>query len=281
MEKQTFGNVFFAEFSRIIRKPSMLIAYALFAFAAIVGADLVHSLMVSAVDMAQDQMDPATAAESMALLTPNPNVLYTTLEGCAGIMVWVAALYCIARVCIEHNDTLVRAELIVVPNRTRLFFARLLAWVCASGLLLLAAQLLCLGYTLAVHGSYITDFGLNGAYLAGSLLLPWVCGLCVVALCFGLATLVRSAALSMIAYFCLASVLSTVLSGVAGMLPQPLCTVVQVFSDSMLGNSLGITMGVTAQLEGPYYLMAWGGMIVWTVGLIVLAFVRFKKSYSN
>ena len=129
---QGFGSVFSAEMKRVVFKPKRLITASIFAIAAI----LLFVGVSAVIDWGANEM-ANQGAEGSAELGSMPaflgfNTPLSLISFCFGI-------YAAAFAARDYNDGTIMATLLLVPDRARLFLARLLPWVVLTAVFSLLA----------------------------------------------------------------------------------------------------------------------------------------------
>ncbi len=265
MNNQSFSNVFFAEIRRIVARKKAIIFMFIFAVASAVLA-LVSTL---ALKWTADEMlkNAGEGIGQVAVSVPD----FIGFGMPFGFMTFFIGIMCVSSIARDYSDGTIRAFLNVVPNRIRLYTARLLMWVFIAFL----SGLLALALITLMHLPYATsqpDFFING--------MMSVLAYCLtVAMAYGIATIIRKGSLGVLVFICLQMLIPTILGGVSNFVPASFQTLFKFLSNAFPGSATEAFFSVTSKAGGdtPLFIFDIVMVFAWTALLIIVGFAVFKK----
>ncbi len=155
-------------------------------------------------------------------------------NGFLSMSYFLLGVYTVCSVAREHEDGCVLATLSVVPNRLRLYAARLAAW---SLLTICAGAIGYIAFFLAAAPFQENPFGgVDAAELASGFALSMVKCAFTAVLCFSIGTMLRRVGLGLVVYFALDAIGAMLLSLACISLPDATAGVVSKISDALPGS---------------------------------------------
>ena len=261
MSKQRFGSVFSAEMKRVVFKPKRLLVVVIFTVVTI----LVFIGMSAAVDwsvsVAAEQGIPLDEAPPAFLGFATP---LSFLSFCLGI-------YAASFSARDFNDGTIMATLLAVPNRTRLFFARMLPWVVLSIIVSLIAfgviGVIGIGKAGADQTTFIAIQGILAVISAAfTTIIGFCCG-----------NITKKGSLSVLLFLALFFLLPAVLGMAGGFGPDFLQEVVKWINIALPGNSFAAILNIYPLDQAVFETWASLGIsIAWVAGGSILSLALFK-----
>ncbi len=265
MNNQSFGNVFKAEIKRILaNKRTLIFMFAFSVFAAIM------AYVATVVDkwIAEEMIKSAgEGADQVTLSIPD----FSGFGLPFGFMTFFIGIMCVSSIARDYSDGTIRAFLNVVPNRIRLFTARLLMWVCIAFL----SGLLALILIALFHMSYVTshpDFFFEGIMSVLAYCL-------IVAISYGIATIIRKGSLGVMIFICLQMLIPMILIEVSSFVPPSFQTLFKFLSNAFPGSASEAFFGAASRMnyDMPLFIFDIVMVLAWTALLLIAGFFVFKK----
>ncbi|MBE6473678.1 MAG: hypothetical protein E7Z99_08990 [Coriobacteriaceae bacterium] len=263
--KQGLGAAFAAEMKRVVFKPQRLIAATVFAAAAV----LVYMGATAVVDWTVNEA-ASSGFDANGELASIPSFL--GYDASLSLISFCFGIYASAFSARDYNDGTILSTLLLVPNRGRLFAARMLPWV------LLTAAFSFVAFT-AIGVMGVQRVGFDAAmpiFIQG--LLATVASVLTAMVGFCCGTVTKRGSLSVFLFLGLFFLLPTVLGMVGGFGPEFLQTIVEGIDLAMPGNAFGGLLSMVP-LSGATTetWISLGVSIAWAVGSTVLAYALFKS----
>ena len=261
--KQGFGSALSAEMKRVVFQPRRLITATIFAAAAIL-------LFVGATALV-DWGNNAAASGEIEGVEPIAIPAFIGFDMSLSLISFCFGIYASAFVARDYNDGTVMASLLAVPNRGRLFLARLFPWVLLTAVfsLLAFAVVGALGINRAGTGE-ATIIVLQGLLATVSSVFTGIVGFCCGAI-------TKKGSLSVLLFLALFFLIPTVASAAGGFGPEFLQTIMNGINQAMPGNALAALIGIVP-LDGATAdtWISLGVSIAWVVGTPILSYALFK-----
>lgn len=262
--KQKFGFALSAEMKRVALKPKRLITASIFALAAVglfMGVTAVTEWTVNYA--ASEGLEGASELGSMSAFL-GFGMSLSLISFCFGI-------YASAFSARDFNDGAVLSSLLVVPNRARLFVARLLPWVFLSAVFSLAAFAVIAGIGISRAGAdQATTIVLQGLLATVGSVFTAIVGFCC-------GTITKKGSLSVFLFLGLFFLLPTLVGMASGFGPDILQTIMKGVDAAMPGNAFGRLLGIVPLGDATVDTwIALGVSLAWAIGSPVLAYVLFK-----
>ena len=251
--QQNFINILQAEFLRLFYKGAVKILAILLAVSAVIFI----GLTISSFDIMEGSLGQVNVANQYLSL------LYV-----------VIGIYIVCSVSREHEDKTTLASLMAVPDRTKLFIARITAWT------LLAIATGALGYIVGFVALVPFQSKLVGSVVLSELAAGFGLSLVKCAftgiLCFSIATIFRRVGLGLLVYLVLELIGAMLIGMVAPMMPE---TIANIFAEvnKALPNSLMTALtasGEEASKEMPRVAIT---IVAWAVVSVGASFAVFQK----
>lgn len=186
----------------------------------------------------------------------------------------VIGIYIVCSVSREHEDNTTLGTLMIVPNRSRLFAGRMVAWIVFALIAGLA------GYIIALLAMFPFQEHISGEIVMSDLAEGISFSLFKLAftavICFSIGTIFRRVGFGLIVYLTLELIGGMIISSVAGMMPEDVANIF-IEINKLLPNSLSSALtSHPTDAEGGI-LKPLIGMIAWMGVLGAGAFAIFKK----
>ena len=257
--RQGFFSVFASEFKRTFLRPKALIFIVLFILAAFGSFAGTMALMKMAADVAAESGEAiATTSSFLGFGIP-----LSLLSLCFGV-------YAASFSARDYNDGTLLASLLIVPNRGRLFVARLLPWIIIS----LASSAIAFALCMLISLSDINDM----VNVLGQLGLSSVSCMCSTILGFCCGTITKRGAISVLLYLGLAMILGTAVSAASMAVPENFQFLAEAINAAIPGNAFSHMVNILSPAtEGDNSaLIACIVSAVWAIGLPIVSFILFK-----
>ena len=262
---QSFGSVFLAETRRVVLKPKRLIIAGIFAVVSI----LVFMGATAVLDWGAATAANTEGMEEAASVIPTflgYDLPLSFLSFCFGI-------YAASFAARDYNDGVILSTLLRVPNRLRLFLARLLPWVAFSFVFSLVAFMVIAVLSIGrVDSGQIVFVCLEGLLAAVGVMFTTILGFCC-------GSLTKKGSLSVILFLGLFFIIPAVLSMVGGFGPEIVQKIVEYVDKVMPGSAFGALpqlAPVTGTIE-TNTLIELAISFVWVIGVSTLSYILFKK----
>ena len=262
--KQGFGSVFSAEMKRVALKPRRIITGAIFAVAAVI----LFIGMTAVLDWGANEVSNqgVEGAESFGTLPA-----FLGFGAPLALISFCFGIYAAAFAARDHNDGTIRATLLLVPDRIRLFLARMLPWV------VLAAAFSFLTFAVIA----VIGIGRAGAGEAATIvlqgLLATVSSVFTVIVGFCCGTVTKRGSLSVFLFLGLFILIPMVVGMASGFGPDILQAIVKGIDHAMPGVAFGALPDILPLAKATTDTwISLGVSLVWAIGAPVVSCILFK-----
>lgn len=262
--KQGFGSVFSAEMRRVALKPRRIITCAVFAVAAVV----LFIGMTAVLDWGANEVSNqgVEGAESLGALPA-----FLGFGAPLSLISFCFGIYAAAFAARDHSDGTIRATLLLVPDRIRLFLARMLPWV------VLAAAFSFLAFAvIAVIGIGRAGTG-EAATIVLQGLLATVSSVFTVIVGFCCGTVTKRGSLSVFLFLGLFILIPMVVGMASGFGPDILQAIVKGINHAMPGVAFSALPDILplAKATADTWISL-GVSLVWAIGAPIVSCILFK-----
>lgn len=262
--KQGFGSVFSAEMRRVALKPRRIITCAVFAVAAVV----LFIGMTAVLDWGANEVSNqgVEGAESLGALPA-----FLGFGAPLSLISFCFGIYAAAFAARDHGDGTIRATLLLVPDRIRLFLARMLPWV------VLAAAFSFLAFAvIAVIGIGRAGTG-EAATIVLQGLLATVSSVFTVIVGFCCGTVTKRGSLSVFLFLGLFILIPMVVGMASGFGPDILQAIVKGIDHAMPGVAFGALPDILPLAKATTDTwISLGVSLVWAIGAPIVSCILFK-----
>jgi len=265
--KQGFGSVFSAEMRRVALKPRRIITCAVFAVAAVVlFSGMTAVLDWGANEVSNQGVEGVEGAESLGALPA-----FLGFGAPLSLISFCFGIYAAAFAARDHSDGTIRATLLLVPDRIRLFLARMLPWV------VLAAAFSFLAFAvIAVIGIGRAGTG-EAATIVLQGLLATVSSVFTVIVGFCCGTVTKRGSLSVFLFLGLFILIPMVVGMASGFGPDILQAIVKGIDHAMPGVAFGALPDILPLAKATTDTwISLGVSLVWAIGAPIVSCILFK-----
>lgn len=248
---QAFSDVMAAELTRLMRKGAPKVLAIL-----LIGLLGYFGLVVASSQLTESVPTQVSAA-----------------NGFISMFYFMIGVYTVCSVSREHEDGSVLATLSAVPNRLRLYAARLSSWI----VLAVCAGAICYIVTFAVATPFQESAfgGIDAGELTSGFALSMVKCAFTAILCFSIGTVLRRVGLGLVVYFALDVIGTMLLSLLTASLPENIANVVSKISNAMPGTLINaLTNGVGGMESVMHTLLC---LVAWAVAAVLASTAVFRR----
>ena len=262
--KQGFGSAFSAEMRRVVLKPRRLVTACVFAIAGI----LLFLGMTAAIEWGSNAV-ASGELEGVEPLGPIPAFIGFDMP--LSLVSFCFGVYAAAFSARDYNDGTIMATLLLVPDRARLFLARMLPWALLTAVFSLAAFAIIAAIGMGAAGAgEATAIAMQGLLATVASVLTAIVGFCC-------GTVTKKGSLSVFLFLALFFLVPSVVGMASGFGPDVLQAVVKGVNSALPGNAFPALLGIASPDKAtPDTWVALGASLAWAVGAPAVSYALFK-----